>query len=181
MFHVGRLTRMLTLLSGLVLVGGLVGAQGASAAGGSGVSASYNGGTINLSQGWGTASVCAVTSSSTSCFSSRSDFQTWVSTQSLLGTISMSPLTNCSTGLKLYSATNYGGTELVLYTQATWINLSAYSFASVTSSYKVGACAVGMAAGMNGTGAAYPGATAAGSSATTMGTWNDRVQSVYIS
>ncbi len=183
MHHGGRFMRMLTLVSGLVLVGGLVGVQGASAAGGSGISASYNGGTIYLSQGWGTATVCAVTSTGTSCFASQSDYQTWLSAQSALGTlpIGMSPLTNCSTGLKLFSAINYGGTELVLYTQSSWINLSAYSFANVTSSYKVGACAVGMAAGTNGTGAAYPGATSAGSSATTIGTWNDRVQSVYIS
>jgi hypothetical protein len=38
-----------------------------------------------------------------------------------------------------------------------------------------------MAAGTNGSGAAYPGATSAGSSSTNMGAWNDRVQSVYIS
>ncbi len=177
---VGRLTWVLTMILSAALVGVFGGTQMVASASTTGASASYDGGTINLGQGWGSAKVCAVASSGTTCFADQSGYQAWVSAQSA-GGIGQISLSNCSTGLKLYSAINYGGSELVLYVQASWINLSTYSFSDVTSSYHVGACAVGMAAGTNGSGAAYPGATSAGSSSTNMGAWNDRVQSVYIS
>jgi hypothetical protein len=178
----GRLTKALTLILSVVLIGVLGGVQLASATDTSGVSASYNGGTIDLSQGWGSASVCAVTSMGTSCFASQSDYLAWLSSQVAIGALGAgaAPSGNCSTGFKLFSHTNYGGTELVLFVQSSWINLSAYSFSDVLSSYKVGACAVGMTAGPNGSGAVYPGATSPGSDVTTLGAWNDRVQSVYI-
>jgi len=179
---VGRLTKVLTLILSVVLIGVLGGVQTASATGTSGVIASYNGGTIDLSQGWGTASVCAVTSTGTSCFVSQANYQAWLTSELALGAlgVELAPSGNCSTGFKLFSHINYGGTELVLFAQSSWINLSAYSFSDVLSSYKVGACAVGMTAGPNGSGAVYPGATSPGSDVTTLGAWNDRVQSVYI-
>jgi hypothetical protein len=84
--------------------------------------------------------------------------------------------------LDLYQDVNYGGDELVLYVTATWINLSTYSFSDKLSSFKVGACAAGMTDAPNGGGTAYPGDTSPGSDVSTLGSsWNDRMQSVYIS
>ncbi len=179
---VGRLTRAVALYLSVVLIGVIGSAEMASAASAPGVSASYNGGTIDLSQGWGTANVCAVTVTGTSCFANQNDYDAWLSSQPTVNASGVASVTsgNCSTGLKLFSQVNYGGTELVLFVQSSWINLSAYSFANVLSSYKVGACAVGMTAGPNGSGAAYPGATSPGSNVTTLGAWNARMQSVYI-
>ena len=182
MHKIGQMARALGLVSVAALVGALGSVQLASASDNSGIIASYNGGAINLSQGWGSAAVCAVTSAGTNCFASQSAYDTWAS--AIVPATSLAspvPSVNCSTGLKLFKSVNYGGSELVLYVEASWINLSAYGFASSVSSYQVGACSVGMAAGTNGSGAAYPGATSPGSNVPTMGsTWNDRVQSVYI-
>ena len=182
MHTVGRLTNVLALTLSAVLIGVLGVGNFASAASNSGVTASYNGGTIDLSQSWGTATVCVVTSSGTSCFSSQSSYQTWASSQPTLLPGVVSPLSSsCSTGLRLYSKVGYAGSELILYVQSSWINLSAYSFANVLSSYHVGACAVGMTASVNGSGAVYPGAGSPGSNVSTLGAaWNNRMQSVYI-
>src|ERR1019366_4695873 len=155
MHTVGRLIIVLALTLSAILIGVLGGGNFASAASNSGVTASYNGGTIDLSQGWGTAAVCVVTSSGTSCFSSQSSYQTWASTQSTLLPGVVPPPSNCSTSLRLYSKVGYAGSELILSLQLSWINLSAYSFANVLSSFHVGACAVGMTASVNGTGAVY--------------------------
>lgn len=151
----------------------------ASASTGSGVIASYNGGTIDLSQGWGAATVCAVTNEGTNCFANQSDYGSWLTLNTSDGGVT--PLINCSSGLKLYQNISYGGNELVLFQKSAWINLSSYSFADEVSSYKVGACSISMTDGQNGSGNVYPGATSAGSDVSWIGTaWNDRVKSVYI-
>lgn len=182
MYKVGRLTGAFALTLGVMVMSASSGVQLASAAGNPGIIASYHGGTMDLSQGWGTAAICAVTTSGTSCFSNQSEYQTWISSQSQLVTEALTASSgNCSTGLKLFQKVNYGGTELVIFVQSEWINLSTYSFADELSSYQVGACAVHMAAGNNGSGAAYPGNTSPGADVTTLGSsWNDRVKSVYI-
>jgi hypothetical protein len=154
----------------------IIGGPVASASTASDVIASYNGGTIDLSTGWGTAKVCVVSNSGTTCFSSQSEYQSSLSTN-----VTFVPLTSCSSGLQLYQDVSYGGNELVLSQTGTWINLSAYSFSDVVSSYKVGACNISMTDGSGGSGNVYPGATSAGSDVSWIGTaWNDRVQSVYI-
>jgi hypothetical protein len=181
MHTVGRLTRILAITLSVVLTGALGGVQVASAASTSGVTASYNGATINLSQGWGSAAVCAVTESGTQCFATQSAYQLWLSTQSDLAAEVPAGSSNCSTGLELFANLSYGGTELVLYVKAIWLNLSSYSFSDELSSYKVGACAISMTDAPSGAGNVYPGATSAGSDVSWIGTaWNDRVQSVYI-
>src|ERR1019366_3605626 len=177
MHTVGRLIIVLALTLSAILIGVLGGGNFASAASNSGVTASYNGGTIDLSQGWGTAAVCVVTSSGTSCFSSQSSYQTWASTQpKLLPGVVPPPSGACSTVLRLFSMVGYAGRELILSLQLSWINLSAYSFANVLSSFHVGACAVGMTASVNGLGAVYPGTGSPGSNVSTLGAaWNNRV------
>ncbi len=160
----------------LVLLGLVTNGPVASASTGSDVFANYNGGTIDLSTGWGTAKVCVVSNSGTNCFSSQSEYQSSLSTNA-----TFVPLTACSSGLQLYQNVSYGGNELVLSETGVWINLSGYSFSDVVSSYKVGACNISMTDSTGGSGNVYPGATSAGSDISWIGTaWNDRVQSVYI-
>jgi hypothetical protein len=182
MFKVGRLTGAFALALGVTVMTASSAVASASAASGPGIVATYNGGTLDLSQGWGSAAICAVTNLGTSCFSKQSEYQTWFSSQPQLVAESFSASSgNCSTGLKMFQKVNYGGTELVIFEKSEWINLSAYSFADELSSYQVGACAADMAAGTNGSGAAYPGNTSPGADVTTLGSsWNDRMQSVYI-
>ena len=90
-------------------------------------------------------------------------------------------MTGCSSGLDLYENINYGGRELILSSQSNWINLSAYGFSDIVSSYKVGTCSISMTDAANGSGNVYSGPTSPGSLVPWIGTaWNDRVQSVYI-
>ena len=168
--------------SSAALLVALGGAGAASASTSSDVVASYNGGTIDLTQGWGSATVCAVTPSGTNCFTNQSEYQSWASSQFKSSSIVAPLATSCSTGLELFQNEGYGGNELVLTTPSIWINLADYSFADVVSSYKVGTCAVTMTDGTNGSGTIYPGATSPGSDVSWIGTaWNDRLKSVYLS
>jgi hypothetical protein len=174
-----RLVQALVLALSVTL-GGLTGSvQLASAAPDKQITASYNGGTLDLSQGWGTATVCDVVATGTYCFSTQADYEAWQATP--LGEALVQPLTSCATGLKLYQDIDYGGDELIVTSTLLWINLSAYSFADEVSSYQVGSCSIIMTDGTNGSGDVYPGATSAGSDVSWIGTaWNDRVQSVYL-
>ena len=178
----GGATKVATLIFSVTLIGTLCGVQLAAAGTESNAIASYDGGTIDLSQGWGTATICVVITSGTSCFANQSDYQAWVTAQVEANGAALLPLSgNCSTGLTLFQNISYGGKELILYGLSNWINLSSYSFSDVVSSYKVGACAISMTDAMNGSGNVYPGPTSAGSDVSWIGsTWNDRVQSVYI-
>jgi hypothetical protein len=175
---------VVTLAVGAALFTVVVGAGMASASTSTSadVVASYNGGAIDLSQGWGTATVCAVTSTGTSCFTTQSEYLSWAGSQSQSSLAVGSPAISCSPGLELFQNISYGGKELILSTASNWINLSDYSFTDEVSSYKVGSCAVTMTDGPNGSGDIYPGATSPGSDVTWIGTaWNDRLQSVYLS
>lgn len=87
----------------------------------------------------------------------------------------------CSSSLRLYTGTSYSGTVLSLSQRLTILNLSSYAFDNVTSSYKVGACAVEMYPDAGLLGGAYPGNTNAGAQAATMvSTWDNVVSSVWI-
>jgi hypothetical protein len=95
--------------------------------------------------------------------------------------IEITPLAACSSSLRLYRSTSYGGAVLQLTTRNTYINLSGYGFDNDTSSYKVGACSAGFYDGSGGGAPTYPGSTGANASATSMVSgWDNRVSSVYI-
>jgi hypothetical protein len=178
---IGGITKVATLISSIVLIGTLCGVQLAAGTE-SNTIASYDGGTIDLSLGWGTATICVVMTTGISCYADQSDYQEWANSQVKVGGGPFSPLSgNCSTGLKLFQDRSYGGNELILYELSNWINLSSYSFSDEVSSYKVGACSVSMTDAQNGSGNVYPGPTAAGSDVSWIGSaWVDRVESVYI-
>jgi hypothetical protein len=91
------------------------------------------------------------------------------------------PTAACSTPLKLFANSGYGGRELDLYDRGFWQNLSAWSFDNQLSSYKVGACGVYLAENANGGGSWYPGNTSPNHAEPSMlSGWDNRVSSVYI-
>ncbi len=138
--NITRFKKLLIPITGAVLIAALGGGQVANASSSPGALASYDGGTINLADGWSGAAVCAVTSTGTQCFSTQVEYQSWLADANVA--TGVSPLTggNCSSALELFTGTNYSGTELAVYDQAIWINLSTYDFGDKTNSYKVGAC-----------------------------------------
>lgn len=137
----------------LLAAGGLPSAaQGLTDAG---VIAEFEGTQIDLTQGWGEARACLVLASTTQCF--RTIDELTVAERRLAegngGTISLAA--TCSTALRLYDGTYQTGSVLSIATRGQWINLGLYGFDNRTSSYRVGACAVELASGTNGSGSRY--------------------------
>jgi hypothetical protein len=171
----------ITLAIGVALITMMGSAPIAGASPNAGSDAFYNGGIINLSDGWDGAAVCAVTTSGMFCFSSESEYQTWIASSSAAADVDPRPDVNCSSALELFSGTNYGGTELSLLDEGVWLNLSTYGFGAKTNSYKVGACQVSMTSAANGGGTVYPGPMSAGTDAPSMESgWSNRMESAYI-
>jgi hypothetical protein len=142
------------------------------------VIASFAGGRIDLTKGWGDATACWSDGASTACFRTEAEMDR---TMNASLTISVVPLASCSSSLRLYRSTAFASGVLSLTTQNTYINLSAYGFDNDTSSYRVGACAAAFYDGANGGAPVYPGATGAGASASSMvAGWDNRISSVYI-
>ena len=141
-----------------------------------GVLAYFEGDVIDLSEGWGEATACTSDGATTLCF--RTEAEMDEETGEFPGA---EGLLACTSSLRLYRSTSYGGGVLQLTSQFTYINLSLYSFDNDTSSYKVGACDSYFYDGANGGTPLYPGTTTASSSATSMASgWDNRVSSVYI-
>lgn len=172
---------------GVALIAVLGGGKIAGASSSSGVTASYDGSTINLADGRDGATVCAVTATGTDCFSSQADYQSWLALTeaaadvSPITDVSPAPDVNCSSAFELFSGTGYSGTELSVLDEAVWINLSTYGMADAVNSYKVGACESSATSGTNGSGDVYPGPMTAGSEASSMESgWANRLESVYV-
>ena len=150
--------------------------------------ATYQGRTIDLSKGWGTATACLVTSTGTTCFDSEKELDAQLAVVAptldeavVSGFRSAAAAVSCGSSLRLYSGISYTGSVLAIIDRYTVINLASLGFSNATTSYKVGACAVTMWDGTTGNGAVYPGNTSAGAVAASMATgWNDRVSSVYL-
>jgi hypothetical protein len=93
----------------------------------------------------------------------------------------IAPVLTCSTPLTLYDGANRSGANVHIYTRGVWINLSTVSFDNKTSSFKVGACAVELAAQSNGSGNYYPECLYPGCIENTMlSGWNNVISSVYL-
>lgn len=150
---------------------------------GRGVVASFEGGWINLAQGWGEATACTSDGVNTRCFRTEAEMDATSSPVVGLSALSSGivPLLACASSLKLYRSTSFTGAVLQLTSRGTYANLSTYGFDNDTSSYQVGACTSYFYDGATGGAPLYPGATTANSSATSMLTgWDNRVSSVYI-
>ena len=148
--------------------------------------ASFDGERIDLRDGWGEAAACTSDGVTTECFRTEKELDQYLAT--IASQEGSQPSGNlviqsvCSTTLKLYSSTSFGGTLLALCTRAVVLNLSTWSFNNITSSYKIGACSAAFYDGANAGAPTYPGNTSAGASATSMlAGWDNRVGSVYIS
>lgn len=139
------------------------------------VMAEFEGRTINLAEGWGDATACTSNGASTRCYRTEAEMDAAEPGDAV-------EMASCSSSLRLYSSTGYGGSVLALSQRGTYINLWTYGFDNVTSSYKVGACSSTFYAGAYGGTPVYPGYTGAWASASSMlSAWNNRVSSVYIS
>jgi hypothetical protein len=157
-----------------------------AAAPASGVSiASFEGGYLDLRNGWGEATACTSDGATTECFRTEKELDRYLidaASPDPTQTLAISIQAVCSTTLRLYANTSFGGTVLALSTRGTFVNLSAFSFDNVTSSYRVGACSSTFYDGANGGAPTYPGSTVAGASAASMlAGWDNRISSVYIS
>jgi len=146
--------------------------------------ATFNGTQIDLSKGWGAAQACLVANGGVECFADRAGLlarEQQLSTSQSSKTATAVATTSCSTPLRLYADASYSGRELDFYDEGYWQNLSTWSFDDQTSSFKVGACAVDLADGTNGSGSWYPSGTSAGhNEATMVSGWNDRISSIFI-
>ncbi|MFM2070264.1 MAG: hypothetical protein RLZZ623_527 [Actinomycetota bacterium] len=152
--------------------------------------ASYDGTTIDLRVGWGTAAACFTDGTVTRCFDSEAAMDAAVGSTANVATSSAAnallggvpaALSTCASSVRLYSGTSYTGSVLQVATRLTFVSLSTFGFDNLTSSYKVGACSSSFYDGAAGTGSVYPGSTGAGAQFPSMVTgWSDRLGSVYL-
>ncbi len=141
------------------------------------VIASFEGSWIRLAEGWGDARACTSDDAGTRCYRSEAEMD---AAEVALNPATVTPMADCSSSVRLYQNTNYGGSVLELKQRGVTISLSPYGFNNVTSSYKIGACSARFYDTTSG-GGLYPGSTSANVWASSMATgWNDRVGSVYI-
>lgn len=147
--------------------------------------AQFEGGTIDLRNGWGEAEACATDGVSTECFRTEDELDQFLTTDTTLRLGALGDVgiqSACSTVLKLFSNPSFSGSVLALSTRFAVINLSTWSFSNITSSYSVGACSSTFYDGANAVPPVYPGNTTAGASAASMlAGWDNRISSVYIS
>lgn len=159
-------------------------ARTATSSGGSPSLALFEGSQIDLSQGWGEAKACVVYGGGTvECFRDGAGLlarETQLETTRMAAAPTAATAT-CSTPLRLFADSSYGGRELDFYDRGYWQNLSTWSFDNQLSSYKVGGCGVYLADFANGGGSWYPGNTSPGHNEPVMSSgWNDRISSIYI-
>jgi hypothetical protein len=177
--HFSRTAIAIAVLSTTLIA--LPAASTSAAATSPGVLAQFEGRTIDLSEDWGEATACSITTVGATCYRTEQEMdaafavtlRVALSLRGLFGILS-----NCVTQVKLYDGTSYGGTVLQLWGRQTHV-LSTSGFDNVTSSYKIGACDAEFYSGIS-TGP-YPGNTSAGAQSTAMvAGWDNIVSSIYI-
>lgn len=145
--------------------------------------ASLDGRTIDLRSGWGAAKACSTDGHTTQCWTSEAAMDEAIG--AMPATVTAVPgtrsLAACSSSLRLYDGASFTGTVLAFVSTGTLINLSAYGFSNMTTSYKVGNCSALFYDGANGSGDQYPGNTSANTQwpSMTLG-WNNRISSFYM-
>jgi hypothetical protein len=103
------------------------------------------------------------------------------SAQSASATASATASASCSSPLRLYDYTYYGGRQLAFWSRGYWQNLADYGFDNQTSSYFVGGCTSYLADYAYGGGAWHPGAGNPGAGVPWMSYgWDNRVSSIYV-
>jgi hypothetical protein len=150
------------------------------------VIATFDGHTINLADGWGTAHACVVLGSgSVQCYDTETDMRDALAASAVQTSVhsATSPSVTCSnpsTLVTLYASTNFGGNSLSFVSTAGWTNLAPYGFDNKMESWvNQTACNSAVADGTLGSGAQLT--LAARSSAATVGTsWKDRASSINV-
>lgn len=142
------------------------------------VVATFEGMQIDLTKGWGTPearpeiAACHVTSDAVTCFRSERAMNASVP-------LEVAAQANCSSSLRLYDGTGFGGAVLSLSERGAVLALANFGFDNRTSSYQVGACSARFYSGF-GSGT-YPGTTTAGATASSMlSGWSNVMSSVAI-
>lgn len=142
------------------------------------VIASFEGRDINLAEDWEQAQACVVAADGARCYRTEAEMDATEGSMPEPGGVVA--LAACSSKLRLYDGTSYGGAVLELQTQYVYHNLASLGFDNRTSSYKIGACSARFYDTTSG-GTQYPGNTNANVWASSMASgWNNRVGSVYI-
>jgi hypothetical protein len=139
--------------------------------------ATYEGRSIDLRQGWGTAQACISDGITTACYRTEAEMNASLTPPSTPA-VAATAASSCNANLRLYANNSYLGQSLTLTTRGTWISLSTYGFSGITSSFQIGGCSATLAdANTN-----YPGATGAGSQSASMAAgWDNRITRVRIS
>jgi hypothetical protein len=157
--------------------------------------ATFDGETIVLDDGsWDGARACAVVADGVQCFATEAEMNAWLAGGAGAGGAATEGQTfqraafaqaatmalSCSSTLRLYEHGGFTGRILYFSSRAQWFNLGDYGFANKTSSFRVGACSSYMADYNNGGGSWYPGGGAFASVGVISGSWNDRINSIYL-
>jgi hypothetical protein len=146
--------------------------------------ASYDGDTIDLRNGWGTATACYVDAwADTTCFASEAEMDAFIDAAGPPKSFGLrrSARAVCGSTLRLYDGISYTSGVVAFSLRGTVIDLSSVGFDNATTSYKVGACSSTLYAGAGATGGAYPGNTTAGAQSPNMvGGWNNVISSIFI-
>lgn len=146
-----------------------------------GAVALFEGSTLDLSRSWGGATACATDGRTVHCFRTEAAMTAHLRHDRPTGGAEGTAQVSCTSSLRLYDGTGYGGQVLAITARYLWINLSTYGFDNRASSYRVGACPAYLAESSSGGGAWYPGDTSAGRQSWSMAVgWNNRISSAYL-
>lgn len=141
--------------------------------------ARFEGGTIDLTEGWGEARACITDGSETECFRSEAEL---LDAEGLDASSARAEAT-CEFPAALYAETLFGGAVLYVDApRASWINLSTVGFNNITSSFTIGACDARLAESDNGGGSWYATTdTIAWALVPTIASgWDNRISSIYL-
>lgn len=146
------------------------------------VVAVFEGERFNMADGWGTPEVrpeiqvCYVATDAATCFRSEREMDEAIGEPPTSSQLAVAA--SCSSSLRLYDGTSHTGAVVAFTQRTTLISLSTVGFSNRTSSYRVGACSSRLYDGI-GT-SQYGGNTNAFASATSMGSWTNRISSIWI-
>jgi len=135
---------------------------------------------INLQQSWGEATACLVDQQgNATCYRTEKEMDLVLAVQDGVSA-TQSRAASCGSSLRLYRNTSWGSSVLYLSQRNVWINASWYGFNNITSSYRAGGCSTVFRSLNNGSGSTYIGSTSAWASASSMGSWDNHLSSVWI-
>ena len=169
------------MLSAALAAFGVLGVMPGVSAAPSRPEATLSGAPIDLSAGWGAAKGCVVwgQSGGVECFTSIAALKAAESHHQAAAGVP--PPGTCSSYLDLFSGASFSGSELDVYDDAVWLNLSTFGFADRTVSFINGACQSYLAKGVSG-GVPWYSNSGPWVEISNMGLyWNDTIQSVYVS